>query len=186
MKQSIILLLLFLSSSQTLSQKVSLGVKLESFGYFIQNTVQNTSELSIIPVPLSGYVKASISLYDKYEVEIKGGVQLGEIFAGPEYALAVKYNLWENILPLITYLKHFNAGDSRTFGGIYNNEIEFIGIGMEAKLTKLFGLDLIFYIPIGEKGLEYSLDFYSTDIRKVTTSRMGTMLKLGFVFNIHL
>lgn len=183
-----ILYLFLLSSSISLAQSVSLGFKLESLGYFYKNNVNNISELSIIPIPISGYVKASIVLYDKYEIELKGGVQLDEKFAGPEYAIVLKYKLWRNIFPLITYLKHFNAGDSRTGGGTYSNKIEFLGAGMEARLTKVFGVDLIYFIPIGGKELEYLIDINSVDLslEKITTTKMVSMIKLGFIFNINL
>lgn len=186
MKLIFIIYILLFCSSTILPQSVSIGFKLESLGYFYKNTVQNTSELSILPIPLSGYVKASIVLYDKYEIELKGGAQLDEIFSGFEYALVFKYNLWESIFPLISYLKHFNAGDSRTGNGIYNNRIEFLGTGIEVRMTKVFGIDLIYYIPIGEKGLEYSIDINLINYGIITTSQMDSMIKLGFIFNINL
>jgi hypothetical protein len=108
-----------------------------------------------MPIPLySGYLKAGILIYDKYEIELKGGLQLIDPFVGGEYAFLFKYNIVEKIFPLVTYLNHFNGGDSRVTNGTYGNRMDFIGIGAEAKITKLFSLDLIFYAPIGHKDLE--------------------------------
>lgn len=181
MYSRIIFLLVLFSSSVNLAQSVSIGAKLESIYYFYKNTINNSTDEWMLPIPISGYLKVSVLFNNKYEVELKGGAQLGEIFFGPEYALTIKYNLLGDIFPLLTYLNHHNSGDSRTGRGTYNIKIEFIGAGVEAKLTKIFGLDLIYYLPIGKKDLEY--DLYSVP---KTTSKMESMIKLGFIFNINL
>ena len=125
--------------------------------------------------------------YDKYELELKGGGQLGEVFAGPEYALEIKYNLVGKTYPLLVYLNHNNAGDSRNSGGTFNNTIEFIGIGIEAKLIKLFAMDLIFYVPVGNRDLEYSIDYSSSySVKRVTSSKITSIIKLGFIINFNL
>ena len=181
----LLFLILFISAS-TLAQSVNLGVKLESLYYSYKITKTNYMEESIIPIPLSGYIKLSVLFNEKYEVELKGGVQLEESFVGPEYALIFKYQLFKNIFPLLVYLNHSNKGDSRTGNGTYSNNLQFVGIGAEARLTKVFGLDLTYYIPIGEKGLGYSLDFSSNSYRTITTSKIESLIKLGFIFNINL
>ncbi len=178
-------LILFISST-ALAQSVNLGFKLESLYYSYKITKTNYTEESIIPIPLSGYIKLSVLFNDKYEVELKGGVQLEESFVGPEYALIFKYQLFKNIFPLFTYLNHSNKGDSRTGNGTYSNNFQFIGIGIEARLSKIFGVDLTYYMPFGEKGLGYSLDFSSNNYRRITTSEIESVIKLGFIFNINL
>ncbi len=105
-KYSIIIFFLFLfSSSISLAQSVNVGFRVESIAYFYKNTINNTNHVWLSLAPFSGYLRLSVS-YDKYELELKGGGQLGEVFAGPEYALELKYNIdWKNIYPLIVYLK---------------------------------------------------------------------------------
>lgn len=181
----IILLALILITSRSFCQQINLGIKLESLGYVEKYIKRNSSDFQSIPLPLSGYLKGSILLKNKYEFELKGGIQIaGDPFAGPEYAILFKYNIGHNIYPLITYMKHFNFGDSRTGSGTYDSTINFWGFGIETKFTKLFSLDLIYYLPFGEKGLGYSLDFNSNDYKKITTSEIGPEIKLGFIFNI--
>jgi len=183
---SIILFLFLFTSSISLAQSVNVGVRLESLAYFYKNTIHNTNEVYFLPIPFSGYVKASIS-YDKYELELKGGVQLGEIFAGAEYALELKYNLVGDIFPLLVYLNHNNSGEGGNSGGPYKNTIEFVGVGAEAKLTKLFGVDLIYYIPVGVSDLEYLNQVNSNYLsERKTKSKITSMIKLGFIFNFNL
>ncbi len=185
MKTKILLIIFIVLSSTSFAQSVHVGIELESLGYSNRNIIKNISEEYITLIPLSGYLKGSITFYDKYEIELKYGAQLGEIFAGLEYALELKYNALWNLFPMISYMKHFNAGDSRTGSGIYNSRIEFLGLGIEAKITKLFGIDLLYYKAIGGKGLEYSI-YSGPSSNKVTTSEMESMIKLGFIFNIKL
>jgi hypothetical protein len=168
-----------LISSITNGQSINIGLRFKSFAYSINHNQENTSGISFMPLPLSGYIKAGIIFYDKYEIELKTGYQLLSPFQGPEYALLFKYNIVQNIYPLFTYLNHFNAGDSRTGRGTYSNRMDFIGIGVEAKLVKLFNMDPTYYIPVGKRGLEYEVGQFS---EYITTSEMGPMIKLGFHF----
>ena len=117
---------------------------------------------------------------------MKLGGQLGEVFAGPEYAVEIKYNLVGKISPLLVYLNHNNAGGGGNSGGPYNNTLEFLGAGAEAKLTKLFSLDLIFYAPVGNSDLEYSNYVGGFTYNRVTSTKITTMIKLGFIFNFGL
>lgn len=185
MRFRIIFSLFLITSSISLAQSVNVGVRVESLAYFFKNVINNTSHEYFLPLPLSGYLRAGVS-YDKYELEMKLGAQLGEVFAGPEYAIEIKYNLVGKIFPLLAYLNHNNAGDSRISGGSYNNTIEFIGAGVEAKLTKLFGVDLIFYVPVGNSDLEFANYVGGFTYKRVTSTKITTMIKLGFIFNINL
>jgi hypothetical protein len=118
---------------------------------------------------------------------LKGGGQLGEVFACPEYALELKYNLFGDIFPLLVYLNHNNSGGGGTSGGPYNNTLEFIGAGVEAKLTKFFGVDLIFYVPIAVSDLEYTRQVdTSYSLERKTTTKITSMIKLGFILNFNL
>ncbi len=180
----VVTILLIITASTSFCQQINLGIKLESLGYVEKYINRNSSDFQSIPLPLSGYLKGSILLKNKYEFELKGGAQLDENFAGPEYALSIKYSPIEKMFLIFTYLEHFNAGSSGNTGGIYSNNFSFGGIGIEAKLSRLFSLDLNYYLPFGEKGLGYSLDFNSNDYKKITTSKIGSVIKLGFIFNI--
>jgi hypothetical protein len=122
----IIFFLFLFTSSVSLAQSLNVGVRLESLTYFYKNVIHNTSDVRAIPIPLSGYLKAGVT-YDKYELELKLGGQLGEVFAGPEYAIEIKYNLIGKIFPLLVYLSHNNSGGGGNSGGPYNHTIEFIG-----------------------------------------------------------
>ncbi len=167
--------------SVTYAQSVNIGLRFESFAYSIHNIREQSSDLEFMPIPLSGYLKAGILFYDKYEIELKAGVQLIDPFTGTEYAILFKYGILKKIFPIVTYLNHFNVGDSRTGNGTYSFRMDFIGVGVEAKLIKIFSLDLTYYIPINEKRLEYEVGNLD---EHVTTSEMGPMIKIGFIFNI--
>jgi hypothetical protein len=175
--------LVLLISTLSFAQSLSVGIKVESLGYFNKNLSNNTSGFSTIVVPLSGYIRSCVNLADKYELEAKAGVQLGETFSGFEYAFTFRYNLLYNIYPQLTYLNHNNSGSSGNTGGVYDSNFEFIGAGVEIKFTSVFGMDLNYYVPIGNRDLEYSLEYWATN-RKVTTNEVGSMIKLGFIFNI--
>ncbi len=181
MYSRLIFFITLFSSSINLAQSFNIGLKLESIYYSCKNTDSNSIAEWMLPIPISGYLKFSLLIDAKYEVELKGGAQLGEIFCGPEYSLSLKYQLFNNLFPLLTYLNHSNKGDSRTGSGTISDKIEFIGAGVEVKLTKVFGMDLIYYKPIKEKALEYSIH-----INPGTTSIMKSLIKLGFIFNINL
>jgi len=183
-KSKIIFLIFIILPSTCLAQSFHIGVALESIAYSYKNIQNNFNEEYFTLIPLSGYIKGSVIFNEKYEIELKYGLQLGEVFAGLEYALELKYNLLWNLFPEIIYLKHFNFGDSRTGSGTYSNRIQFIGFGIEAKLTKVFGADLTYYKAIGNKGLEYSIYPSTNKNIRVTTSKMESMIKLGFIFNI--
>ena len=181
----IILFLFLIISSLSFAQSVNVGIRVESLTYFYRNVVNNTTHEYFLPLPLSGYIKAGFS-YNKYELEMKLGGQLGEVFAGPEYAVEIKYNLVGKIFPLLVYLNHNNAGGGGNSGGPYNNTLEFLGAGAEAKLTKLFSLDLIFYAPVGNSDLEYSNYVGGFTYNRVTSTKITTMIKLGFIFSFGL
>ena len=176
-----VIFLFALGSSTTYGQTVSIGLRFESFAYFV-NYSQKSSGVQFMPIPLlSDYLKIGILIYDKYEIALKGGLQLGDLFVGGEYAILFKYNIVKNVFPLVTYLNHFNVGDLGMGHGTYGDRMDFIGIGAEGKLTKLFTLDLTFYIPIGKKNLEFEVGSFD---EKITTAKIGPMIKLGFIFNI--
>jgi hypothetical protein len=184
-KRIVFFLFLFISSI-SFAQSVNVGVRAESLTYFFKNVINNTGHEYFLPIPLSGYLKAGVS-YDKYELELKGGGQLGEVFAGPEYALELKYNIIKNIYPLVVYLNHINSGNSHNSGGTYSNTIEFMGIGIEAKLIKLFAMDLIYYVPVGNSDLEYSIDYSSDNsVKGIASTKMTSMIKLGFIISFNL
>ncbi len=62
-----------------------------------------------------------------------------------------------------------------------------MGIGIEAKLIKLFAMDLIFYVPVGNRDLEYSIDYSSNySVKRVTSSKITSIIKLGFIINFNL
>ncbi|QQS36429.1 MAG: hypothetical protein IPM56_00290 [Ignavibacteriales bacterium] len=180
-----ILSLAILFSTVSFAQSVSLGLKVESLGYLNKNISSNNTEFSTIGLPLSGYIRGCVNLLDDYEIEARAGVQLGETFSGFEYAFTFRYKLLFNIYPQITYLKHNNAGSSGNTGGVHSTDFSFAGIGAEVKFTSVFGMDLNYYIPVGDRELEYSLE-YIPATRKVTTNEIGPMIKLGFIFNIGL
>ena len=54
---------------------------------------------------------------------------------------------------------------------------------MEVKFTSVFVMDLNYYVPIGKRDLEYSLEYWAAN-SKVTTNEIGSMIKLGFIFNV--
>lgn len=172
-------------SGFSLAQSPSLGLKVESLAYLNKNLSNNSSDFSTIAVPLSGYVRGCVNFLDKYELEAKAGAQLGETFSGFEYAFTFRYNLLYNIYPQLTYLNHNNSGNSGNTGGVYNSNFEFIGAGVEVKFTSVFGMDLNYYVPIGNRDLEYYLEYWATN-KKVTTNEIGSMIKLGFIFNVGL
>ena len=149
------------------AQSVDIGLRFESFAYSLHHPKTKTSDLKFMPIPLSGYLKACILFYDKYEVELKTGVQIIDPFTGPEYAVLFKYGILKNIFPLFTYMSHSNVGNSHTSGGTYDNRMDFIGFGVEAKLINFFNLDLVYYIPFGKKKLEYGISSgtYSNNVR---------------------
>lgn len=78
---------------------------------------------------------------------------------------------------------HKNAGYSTTGPGTSNTAINFLGAGIEAKLSKLFGVDLSYMIPAGDKKLGWTLD---SSYNVVTSIEMGPMVKLGFIFSFYL
>jgi hypothetical protein len=175
-----LIFLFTLTSSTTLGQAVNIGLRTESLTYFAKRTLR-PSGVETMPPLLNGYLKASVLIYDKYEIELKGGLQLIDPFVGGEYAVLFKYNIVKNVFPLVAYLNHFNVGDLGMGHGTYGDRMDFIGIGAEGKFTKLFSLDLVFYFPIGKKNLEYEVGSFD---ERITTSKMGPMIKLGFIFNI--
>ncbi len=181
----IIHLLFLFTLSTSFAQSVNVGVRIESLAYLYKDVIRNTSREYLLPLPLSAYIKAGIS-YDKYELEMKLGGQLGEVFVGPEYAIEIKYNLIGKIFPLLVYLNHNNVGDGGNSGGPYHNTIEFLGGGVEAKLTKFFGVDLIFYFPVGKNDLEYANYVGGFTYKRVTSTKITSMVKLGFIFNFSL
>jgi hypothetical protein len=177
-----------LLSSIVYGQSVDIGLRFESFAYSINNVQEDNSQLKFMPIPFSGYLKGAINFSEKYELELKTGIMILDPFNGPEYQLYFKYGITKTLYPLITYMIHSNSGNSHMSGGAYNHRMDFIGFGVEAKIRKLFSLDLVCYVPVGEKNLEYEID-YSTNSGAaiysfITTSKMGPMLKLGFIFNI--
>ncbi len=180
-----ILFIVIIFSVISFPQSLSLGLKVESLGYVNKNLTNNSSEFSTIVIPSSGYIRGYINLLDEYELEARAGGQLGETFSGFEYAFTFRYNLLFNIYPQVTYLKHNNAGSSGNTGGVYSTDFSFVGIGAEVKFTSVFGMDLNYYIPVGDRELEYSLEYIPTT-RKVTTNEIGPMIKLGFIFNVGL
>jgi len=183
----IILFLIFITSlSQSVSytQTFNLGLRLESFGYSINSLQEKYTKVQIMPLPIfSGYVKAGIIFENKYELELKTGVQIIDPFVGPEYQILFKYGVSKTIFPLITYMLHTNVGNSHTSGGTYDTKFNFIGFGIEAKLKEFFSLDLVCYLPVGKKDLEYQIT-YNNFNNISTANQMGPMIKLGFIFNI--
>lgn len=176
-----VIFLLTLTSSTTYGQSVNIGLRFEGFAYFV-NYTQKPSGVQFMPLPLlSAYLKAGVLIYDKYEIELKGGLQLIDPFVGGEYAILFKYNIVKNVFPLITYLNHFNGGNLGMGHGTYDDRMDFIGFGVEGKLTKLFSMDITFYTPIGKKNLEYEVGSFD---ERITTAKMGPMIKLSFIFNI--
>ena len=169
-----------LVSYRTYGQSVNIGLRFESFTYLINKTQGNSSDLKFMPLPLSGYLKAGVIFYDKYELELKTGVHLTDPFTGYEYAILFKYNLLKNFSPLISYLNHLNVEDSGMGYCTYGNNINFIGLGIESKVTKLFCLDIVCYLPVAKNDLEYE---FHVD-KNITTTKMGPLIKLGFIFNI--
>lgn len=185
MYSRIILFLFLFISAISLAQSVNVGIRVESLAYFYKNVLRNTNDEYFLPLPISGYIKAGVS-YDKYELEMKLGGQLGEVFAGPEYAIEIKYNLIGKIFPLLVYLNHNNAGGGGNSGGPYNNSIQFIGVGAEGKLIKFFSVDLIFYLPVGKNDLEYSNQFVAGSYERITSTKITSMIKLGFILSFNL
>lgn len=182
---TLLLLTIIMITSRTSGQSVNVGLRLESYAYSISYPQKHSSSVVMMPIPLfSGYIKAGILFSEKYEFELKAGVQIIDPFYGPEYAISFKYGLTKKIFPLITYMKHSNGGNSHTGGGTYSYTLDFIGFGAEAKLKKVFALDLVYYIPVGRTDLEYELDYLNGGIIK--TSKMGSMIKLGFIFSFYL
>ncbi len=172
--------ILIICFGEDYSQTVTVGLRGESIYYLIN--YWNHTEERVIPVPLSAYIKAGIQ-YQSFGLDVKGGFQEGEIYFGTEYGLELKYYLTENISPFIAYLQHFNGSADHISSWLTGKPLNFAGIGAEAKLTKVFGLDLTVYFPFGNKGLEYELDFDNPS-RIILVSRMGPMIKLGFIFDI--
>lgn len=177
---------IIISAGTAFGQSINIGFRLESFGYSVDYKLVQKQELTIVPIPLSAYIKSGILFYDKYEAELKWGLQLGDPFAGVEYAVLLKYNLIGNIFPFIAYMSHKNFGDSRTGSGRSDTRINFLGAGIEAKLSKLFGVDLSFLFPVCDKRLGYTLDLSGDTYNKVTTQEMGPLAKLGFIFSFYL
>lgn len=183
---TLLISVIIISTGTVFGQSINIGFRLESYGYSAYNKPAQKHELTIVAFPLSAYTKAGILLYDKYEVELKGGFLLGDPFAGVEYSLLLKYNLVSKIFPFITYMSHKNFGDSRTGSGTSDTRINFWGAGIEAKLSKLFGVDLSFLFPVGDKKLGWTLDFSDGTYNTVTTEEMGPLVKLGFIFSFYL
>ena len=147
--------------------------------YFFINSETNTTGNSA-PFPASLYMKLGAG-YQRFTLDVKGGVQLGDPFFGGEYGAALKYSITDHISPLIAWLKHMNGSTSHNSGGTYTEPIYFLGVGAEAEFTRLFAMDLIFYLPLGNDKLEYYLGY---DYQHFSYTRLGLMIKLGFIFNI--
>ena len=178
-------MMIFYSSPVTDAQSVNAGIKLEALNYFYKNPVNGYSNESLMILPLSAYFKTAVNFSGTYEVELKAGIQLDENFSGYEGALVMKYNVGKGFYPLITYMAHFNGGDSRNLNGTYDTKFNFLGAGIEAKATKVFGIDLIYYFPIGDNKLTYSRKFTAEGSRySLSTTNITSLIKLGFIFNI--
>lgn len=176
--------IIFFTAPSIRSQSLNIGLKFESLNYFYKNTVNGYSNESLMLLPFSGYLKSALSL-GNYEVEIKAGMQLDELFAGSEGAISLKYNIGRGIYPLVIYMIHFNGGDARNLNGTYGTTFKFVGAGIEGKMTKVFGLDLIYYLPVGDRKLTYSLEYDRIEkTYKPSFTNITGMLKLGFIFNI--
>ncbi len=179
MRSTIIIIFLLVFSHTIHSQTFSLGLRTEIIDYFVINNQTNSTGNTAL-FPASIYMKFGAG-YQQFSLDVKGGLQLGYPFFGSEYGATFKYSLTDRISPLIVWLKHFNGSDSHNSGGIYTEPIYFLGFGAEAEFTRVFSMDLTFYIPVGNSKLEYSKGY--NGVHNLST-RVGTMIKLGFIFNI--
>ena len=147
--------------------------------YFVINYQNNTTGNSAIAFPSSLYMKLG-ARYERFTLDVKGGFQLGDPFGGGEYGAALKYSITDHISPLVAWLKHMNQSSAHNSGGTFTEPIHFLGLGAEAEVSRLFSLDLIFYLPVGNDKLEY----FTYDFQDYYHTRVGLMIKLGFIFNI--
>ncbi len=180
MRSTIIIFFLLLFSNTIHSQSFTWGLRTELIDYFIINTQTNTTGNYMLIPPFSLYMKLGAE-YKRFGLDVKGGVQLGDPFVGGEYGAELKYSITEHISPLIAWYKHMNGSIDHNSGGTYIEPIHFLGIGAEAEVSRLFSLDLIFYLPVGNNKLEFTKDNYP---QRTLLTYMGLMIKLGFIFNI--
>lgn len=175
------LLILLIMNSIVSAQTINIGFRLESIGYSYESLLFKKTRIAGNPCPSSFYFKVAIVLPENYQLELKTGLQLERsVFGGPEYAALVKYEILRGLSPLMTYLLHYNSGDSRNAGGTYEHYMSFLGGGIEVKITKVFAMDLIYYKPLGERRLNFFSELYG---QRRTVSEINSMLKLGLVFS---
>ncbi|HSD63043.1 MAG TPA: hypothetical protein VLB50_04565 [Ignavibacteriaceae bacterium] len=183
MKTSLIVTAILLFCLQeSYSQTVNIGLTTDII-LTCKNSPENNIKGSYISIPpFNAYLKAGIQ-YDIFGIDFKGGLLLGNPFFGGEYGANLKIKTTEKISYLIAWLRHLNGRGDGNSGGNYVEPINFIGLGAETKLTRLFGVNLILYFPVGNNKLEFLRDFSDPD-NLIVSSRVGPMIRLGFIFDI--
>ncbi len=178
MRSTIIVFFLLVFSQAIQSQTFTWGLRTEMLDYFVTNSETNRTS-NALPFPASLYTKLGAG-YQRFTLDVKVGVQFGDTFMGGEYGASLKYSITDHISPLVAWLKHMNGSSAHNSGGTYTEPIHFLGVGAEAEVTRLFAMDLIFYLPVGNDKLEY----FTYDFQNYYYTRVGLMIKLGFIFNI--
>jgi hypothetical protein len=174
--------LILLSSTNIYSQQFNMGLKVDLKYQRIESAQPYIKGTSLLALP-AFLLKTGVLFFDNLELEFDGGYQPGDRFAGIETAALIKYRVWDNIFPFVTYINHQNDGHSGTGDGTSNNTFNYFGAGFEYKVSKLFSGDLAYYYPLGKRGYDY--EFSSDPDKFINTTQVGSLVKLGFIFSFY-
>ncbi len=183
MKKQLSLLALFIliSNFKAYPQQFNVGFKVDIIKDVNIEPIQSYAKgTSLFPFP-AFFLKVGVLFFDNLELQLEGGSQIGDRFAGVEAAALIKYRASYNIFPFITYLNHQNQGHEGVGTGTLSNTYNFFGLGAELKVSKLFSADLAYYVPVGRKVFDYSLEPDKT----VYNSQVGSLVRLGFIFSFY-
>jgi len=186
MKKRFILLsaFTFLFCLTAYSQQLNLGLKVDVTKIVILRPIQPYNSISSINALPALFLKFGVLFWDKLELELDGGYQLGDRFDGAEAAFLAKYRIWNNIFTFLSYLNHQNDGHEGTGSGTSSYSYNFLGVGAEFKMSDLLGLDIAYYHPVGENGYDY--EYISAglgDYKRVNTSQISSFISFGMIFN---
>lgn len=185
-KYLVILTLSLLSFSfNSYSQQIGIGFKMDIMKYiWLQKLPPHEGGRSITSSP-AFFLKFSTLFFDKFELELDVGYQLGDRFAGVEAAFLAKYRFWENIYPFVSYLNHQNDGHDGTGDGTSHYTYHLIGAGAEFRLNEIFSADIGYYYPVGERGYDYEyLSAGAEDFKYTNTSEINSVMRIGIILNI--
>ena len=183
MKKQLLLFsfLILLSVTNIYSQQFNVGFKIDMIKYVRIEPIKSYAKgNSLFPFP-AFFLKAGVLFFNDLELQLEGGSQIGDRFAGIEAAAFIKLRAKDNVFAFISYLNHQNEGHEGTGDGTLTNTYNFIGLGAEIKASELFSADLSYYIPVGRKVFDYTLEPDDT----VYTTQVGSLVRLGFIFSFY-